>query len=111
MAIVAIYNLEDEIHQLAMTGEMSDYKEIFKRNLQRHIQSRKKKTAMKILERIYNNDREALRRDMESWEKEKILMLIDKDVSVEGIERKKMLALLYPMFKEEFCDFMGRLGI
>lgn len=110
MAISVSYDLDEEISKLIRTDEKCDYRAGFKRGLQMYIESRQKKTAMKILERIYNNDRTALRHDMESGEREKILMMIRKDTFVEAVERKKMLAVLYPMFKEKFSSFLRMWG-
>lgn len=108
MAIAMTYDLDLEISRLIRADGVSDNRADFKRGLQKHIESRQKKIAMMVLERIYNDDRIALSHDMELEKMEKILVMIKKDMPVGEIERKKMLAILYPLLKQRFSSFLQR---
>lgn len=110
MAIAMTYDLDLEISRLIRADGVSDNRADFKRGLQKHIESRQKKTAMMVLERIYNDDRIALSHDMELEKMEKILVMIKKDMPVGEIERKKMLAILYPLFKKRLQQVSAKVG-
>lgn len=106
MAIFTDYNLDMEINSLLAAEGSPDREEKFKERLSGHIRSRQKRTAMKILERIYGNDSKALQHDMEPEEKAKILTVINKDTPVEESERRRLFSLLYPMLQKEFGGFL-----
>ena len=104
--IYEMYDLNSEINRLVKSQGTDADKKRFREGVDKHIRSKQKSTAIKILERIYNNDRQALREDARSAELGKISLLIGEDASVGVYERKKMPGILYPMLQEEFGDFL-----
>ena len=99
--ISEIFDLNSEINRLVRSQGTDADKKKFKEGLEEYIRFKQRNTAMRILERIYNNDRQALRKDAKPAEMGKISLLIGEDASVEEYERKKMLGILYPMLQEE----------
>lgn len=74
----------------------------FKEGLEKYVRQKQRDVAARMLERIYDNNRSAMRNDIESAEMGKISLLIGEDASVEEYERKKILGILYPMLQEDF---------
>ncbi|MDE7478599.1 MAG: hypothetical protein K2M91_11740 [Lachnospiraceae bacterium] len=106
MIVDAAFSLTGIINRMVRSkGTEEDIKN-FKEDLEKYVRQKQRDVAARMLERIYDNNRSALRKDAESAEIGKISLLIGEDASVEEYERKKILGILYPMLQEDLGDFL-----
>ena len=99
----AAFNLTGTISRMVQSRGTEADIEKFKKDLDLYVMQKQRSVATRLLERIYDNDRQALRKDIESSEVAKIMVIMDeKEVSVSELDRRKLIRILYPVLQEEF---------
>lgn len=98
----AVFTLDGVISRMVRSKGTEEDIRKFKEDLEKYIRGEQRKVAEKLLERVYDNNRQALYNDIKSGEMAKIIIAIDENESVGEIDRKKLLRILYPVLQNEF---------
>ncbi|MCM1219621.1 MAG: hypothetical protein NC548_34505 [Lachnospiraceae bacterium] len=98
----AVVDLESVIERLVTSQRKKEDISRFREDLGKYVRQEQRRMAVRMLTRIYDNERSELFDDIKSGEIAKVLIALDEKALVSGLDRKKLLGILYPVLNEEF---------